>query len=60
MAKDVVVVVQRDALPTEKESLDLLLISTTGDYPVGLYRDVESIEQVYGEEGLCQIGRAHV
>ncbi len=53
MAKDVVVVVQRDALPTEKESLDLLLISTTGDYPVGLYRDVESIEQVYGEEGLC-------
>lgn len=53
MAKDVVVVVQRDALPSEKESLDLLLISTTGAYPVGLYRDVASVEQVYGADGLC-------
>ena len=26
MAKDVIVVVQRDALPSEKESLDILLI----------------------------------
>ena len=47
MAKDVIVVVQRDALPTTKESLDILLISTTGAQPVGVYRDVE-------------IGRAHV
>lgn len=30
MAKDVIVVVKRDALPTTKESLDILLISTTG------------------------------
>ena len=41
MAKDVIVVVQRDALPSEKESLDILLVSTTGAYPVGTYRDVE-------------------
>ena len=53
MAKDVVVVVQRDALPSEKESLDLLLISTTGAYPVGLYRDVASVEQIYGTDGPC-------
>lgn len=26
MAKDVIVVVQRDALPSEKESLDILLV----------------------------------
>ena len=38
MARDVIVVVQRDALPSEKESLDILLVSTTGDYPVGTYR----------------------
>lgn len=48
MAKDVIVVVQRDALPTEKESLDILLVSTTGEYPVDTYRDVASVEAVYG------------
>lgn len=53
MAKDVIVVVQRDALPSEKESLDILLVSTTGDYPVGTYRDVESVKAVYGPEGAC-------
>ena len=46
MAKDVIVVVQRDALPTEKESLDILLVSTTGEYPVDTYRDVASVEAV--------------
>ena len=40
MAKDVIVVVQRDALPSTKESLDILLVSTTGAYPVKTYRDV--------------------
>lgn len=53
MAKDVIVVVQRDALPSEKESLDILLVSTTGAYPVGTYRDVESVKAVYGPEGAC-------
>lgn len=53
MARDVIVVVQRDALPSEKESLDILLVSTTGDYPVGTYRDVESVKAVYGPEGQC-------
>lgn len=53
MAKDVIVVVQRDALPTEKESLDILLVSTTGEYPVGTYRDVASVEAVYGPDGPC-------
>ncbi len=53
MAKDVVVVVQRDSLPSEKESLDLLLISTAGAYPVGLYRDVDSVEKIYGAYGVC-------
>lgn len=51
MAKDVIVVVQRDALPSEKESLDILLVSTTGAYPVGTYRDVESVKAVYGPGG---------
>ena len=51
MAKDVIVVVQRDALPTTKESLDILLISTTGAQPVGVYRDVESVKAVYGDDG---------
>lgn len=51
MAKDVIVVVQRDALPKTKESLDILLVSTTGDQPVKVYRDVESVEAVYGPEG---------
>lgn len=51
MAKDVIVVVQRDALPTTKESLDILLISTTGAQPVGVYRDVESVKDVYGDDG---------
>lgn len=50
-AKDVIVVVQRDALPTEKETLDILLISTIGAYPVKLYRDIESVEAVFGENG---------
>lgn len=53
MAKDVIVVVQRDALPSEKESLDILLVSTTGEYPVGTYRDVASVEKVYGPDGPC-------
>ena len=34
MAKDVIVVVQRDALPNEKESLDILIVSTTGKFHV--------------------------
>lgn len=53
MAKDVIVVVQRDALPNDKESLDILLVSTTGAYPVGTYRDVASVEAVYGPDGPC-------
>lgn len=53
MAKDVIVVVQRDALPSDKESLDILLVSTTGAYPVGTYRDVPSVEAVYGPDGPC-------
>lgn len=53
MAKDVIVVVQRDALPSEKESLDILLISTTGKYPIGTYRDIESVKAVYGPDGPC-------
>ncbi len=51
MAKDVIVVVQRDAMPVEKESLDILLISTTGAQPVKTYRDVASVEAVFGEGG---------
>ena len=51
MAKDVIVVVQRDTRPTAKESLDILLISTTGAQPVGVYRDVESVKAVFGPEG---------
>lgn len=53
MAKDVIVVVQRDALPNEKESLDILLVSTTGGYPVGVYRDTASVEAVFGPDGPC-------
>ncbi len=53
MAKDVIVVVQRDTLPSEKESLDILLVSTTGAYPVGTYRDIQSVEEVYGPKGPC-------
>ena len=53
MAKDVIVVVQRDALPKQKESLDILLVSTTGTYPVGVYRDIASVEAVYGPDGPC-------
>ena len=53
MAKDVIVVVQRDALPKQKESLDILLVSTTGAYPVGVYRDIESVEAVFGPKGPC-------
>lgn len=53
MAKDVIVVVQRDALPKQKESLDILLISTTGEYPVGTYRDVKSVEEIFGDDGPC-------
>lgn len=51
MAKDVIVVVQRDALPSTKESLDILLVSTTGAYPVKTYRDVASVEAVFGPAG---------
>ena len=53
MAKDVIVVVQRDALPNEKENLDILLVSTTGEYPVAVYRDIPSVEAVYGPNGKC-------
>ena len=53
MAKDVIVVVQRDALPSQKESLDILLVSTTGACPVAVYRDVESVEKVYGPAGVA-------
>ena len=53
MAKDVIVVVQRDALPNEKENLDILLVSTTGKYPVAVYRDVPSVEAIYGPNGPC-------
>jgi hypothetical protein len=53
MAKDVIVVVQRDALPRQKESLDILLVSTTGAYPVNVYRDIPSVEAVYGPDGPC-------
>lgn len=51
MAKDVIVVVRRDSLPTEKESLDILLVSTTGACPVGTYRDIAGVEAVYGSGG---------
>lgn len=51
MAKDVIVVVQRDALPKEKESLDFLLISTTGAQPVAVYRDLSEVKAVYGDDG---------
>lgn len=51
MAKDVIVVVQRDALPKPKESLDILLVSTTGVQPVKVYRDIESVKEVFGENG---------
>ena len=51
MAKDVIVVVQRDAMPKEKENLDILLISTTGVQPVKVYRDVPTVEAVFGENG---------
>lgn len=53
MAKDVIVVVQRDALPKDKESLDILLVSTTGAYPVDTYRDIPSVEAVFGPDGPC-------
>ena len=33
MAKDVIVVVQRDALPNEKENLDILLVWTKWSMP---------------------------
>ena len=52
MAKDVIVVVQRDALPKQKESLDILLVSTTGAYPVAVYRDIEAVETVFGNDGI--------
>lgn len=51
MAKDVIVVVQRDALPKAKESLDILLVSTAGAHPVEVYRDIESVEAVFGPKG---------
>ena len=51
MAKDVIVVVKRDALPATKESLDILLVSTTGAQPVETYRDVDSVKAVFGENG---------
>lgn len=51
MAKDVIVVVQRDALPAQKESLDILLVSTTGVQPVQVYRDMEAVEAIFGPKG---------
>lgn len=51
MAKDVIVVVKRDALPNKKESLDILLVSTTGECPVATYRDLASVQRVYGPNG---------
>lgn len=51
MAKDVIVVVRRDALPSQKESLDILLVSTAGARPVAVYRDVDSVEAVFGADG---------
>jgi len=51
MPKDVIVVVQRDALPKEKENLDILLVSTTGEQPVNVYRDVDSVKAVFGPDG---------
>ncbi len=53
MAKDVIVVVQRDALLTQKDSLDILLVSTAGAYPVAVYRDLESVKAVYGPDGAA-------
>ena len=52
-SRDVIVVVQRDALPKTKETLDILLISTTGAVPVAVYRDVDMVEKVFGENGTC-------
>ena len=49
--KDVIVVVQRDALPKEKENLDILLVSTTGAQPVEVYRDIEVVKSVFGPDG---------
>lgn len=49
--KDVIVVVQRDALPKEKENLDILLVSTTGAQPVQVYRDIEVVKSVFGPNG---------
>lgn len=51
MARDVIVVVQRDALPTEKENLDVLFVSTTGAQPVKVYRDTATVEAVFGPDG---------
>ena len=51
MAKDVIVVVQRDALPKQNDSLDILLVSTAGACPVAVYRDIESVKAVYGPNG---------
>lgn len=51
MPKDVIVVVQRDALPKEKENLDILLVSTTGEQQVAVYRDIESVNAVFGPDG---------
>lgn len=51
MANDVIVVVQRDSLPKAKESLDILLVSTAGAHPVEVYRDIESVEAVFGPKG---------
>lgn len=51
--KDVIVVVQRDALPKEKENLDILLVSTTGAQPVKVYRDIEMVKAVFGPDGPC-------
>ena len=54
MAKDVIVVVQRDALPARKKASTFSLYLPPGAYPVGTYRDVESVKAVYGRGGLPQ------
>lgn len=50
-SRDVIVVVQRDALPKTKETLDILLVSTTGAVPVATYRDKDVVEAVFGKDG---------
>lgn len=50
-SKDVIVVVQRDALPKTKETLDILLVSTTGACQVDTYRELDAVKAVFGDGG---------